>query len=102
METKIIRIELKSYDHNLVDKSSYLIINSVKKTGAIINGPICLPIHRQIFTVLRSPHVNKKSRDQYELLHHKIIIFIYSFSEQTVDALMYLDLPSGIEILIKM
>lgn len=101
MDTKRIRIELKSYDHNLIDKSASIIIRYVKKTGAIINGPICLPIHRQIFTVLRSPHVNKKSRDQYEILHHKIILDIYSFSFPTLEALLNLDLPSGVEIVIK-
>lgn len=101
MENKRIRIELKSYDHNLLLKSAAIIISYVKKNGAIINGPICLPIHRQIFTVLRSPHVNKKSRDQYEILHHKIILDIYSLSYQTVDALIQLDFPTGVEMIIK-
>lgn len=96
-----IRIKLKSYDYNLVDKSADKIVKSVKPTGAVVNGPICLPTHRQIFTVLRSPHVNKKSRDQYELLIHKRLLDIYSSSSKTVDALMKLELPSGVEVEIK-
>ncbi|WP_103327556.1 30S ribosomal protein S10 [Bacteroidetes bacterium endosymbiont of Geopemphigus sp.] len=96
-----IRIKLKSYDYNLVDKSADKIVRSVKPTGAVVNGPICLPTHRQIFTVLRSPHVNKKSRDQYELLTHKRLLDIYSCSSKTVDALMKLELPSGVEVEIK-
>lgn len=96
-----IRIKLKSYDYNLVDKSADKIVKSVKPTGAVVNGPICLPTHRQIFTVLRSPHVNKKSRDQYELLTHKRLLDIYSSSSKTVDALMKLELPSGVEVEIK-
>ena len=96
-----IRIKLKSYDYSLVDKSADKIVKSVKPTGAMVNGPICLPTHRQIFTVLSSPHVNKKSRDQYELLTHKRVLDIYSSSSKTVDALMKLELPSGVEVEIK-
>lgn len=96
-----IRIKLKSYDNYLVDRSADRIIKAIKITGAIVNGPIYLPTQRKIFTVLRSPHVNKKSRDQYELLSHNRIIDIYSSCTKTVDALMKLEIPSGLEIEIK-
>lgn len=96
-----IRIKLKSYDDYLVSRSADKIIKSIKITGAIVNGPICLPTNRKIFTVLRSPHVNKKSRDQYELLSHKKIIDIYSSCTKTVDTLMKLEIPSGVEVEIK-
>lgn len=98
-----IRIKLKSYDNYLVDKSADKIIKSIKTTvtGAIVNGPICLPTKKQIFTVLRSPHVNKESRDQYELLSHSRIIDIYSSCQETIDALMKLEISSGVEVEIK-
>ena len=101
MTTQKIRIKLKSYDHNLVDKSAEKIVKTVKTTGAVISGPIPLPTHKRIFTVLRSPHVNKKSRDQFELNNYKRLIDIYSSSSKTVDALMRLELPSGVEVEIK-
>lgn len=96
-----IRIKLNSYDSFLVDKSADKIVKSVKISGAIVNGPICLPTRKKIFTVLRSPHVNKKSRDQYELQYHKRIIDIYSSCQKTVDALMKLEISSGVEVEIK-
>jgi small subunit ribosomal protein S10 len=96
-----IRIKLKSYDYNLVDKSAEKIVKTVKATGAVVNGPIPLPTHKRIYTVLRSPHVNKKSREQFELSNYKRLIDIYSSSAKTVDALMRLELPSGIEVEIK-
>ena len=96
-----IRIKLKSYDYNLVDKSSQKIVKTVKSTGAIVSGPIPLPTNRKIFTVLRSPHVNKKSREQFELNSYKRLLDIYSTSTSTVDALMKLELPSGVEVEIK-
>jgi small subunit ribosomal protein S10 len=96
-----IRIKLKSYDHNLVDKSAEKIVKTVKGTGAVVTGPIPLPTHKRIFTVLRSPHVNKKSREQFELNTHKRLLDIYSSSPKTVDALMKLELPSGVEVEIK-
>jgi small subunit ribosomal protein S10 len=92
-----IRIKLKSYDHNLVDKSA----ETGKATGAVISGPIPLPTHRRIYTVLRSPHVNKKAREQFELSSYKRLLDIYSSSSKTVDALMRLELPSGVEVEIK-
>lgn len=96
-----IRIKLKSYDHNLVDKSAEKIVKTVKTTGAVISGPIPLPTHKRIYTVLRSPHVNKKAREQFELSSYKRLIDIYSSSARTVDALMRLELPSGVEVEIK-
>jgi small subunit ribosomal protein S10 len=96
-----IRIKLKSYDHNLVDKSAEKIVKTVKSTGAIISGPIPLPTHKKIYTVLRSPHVNKKSREQFQFSAYKRLIDIYSSTAKTVDALMKLELPSGVEVEIK-
>ena len=96
-----IRIKLKSYDYNLVDKSALKIVKTVKSTGAVVSGPIPLPSNKKIFTVLRSPHVNKKSREQFELNSYKRLLDIYSTSTNTVDALMKLELPSGVEVEIK-
>ena len=94
--TQKIRIKLKSYDYNLVDKSSEKIVRAVKATGAVVSGPIPLPTKKEIFTVLRSPHVNKKSREQFQLFTYKRLVDIYSNSTKTVDALMKLELPSGV------
>lgn len=99
--TQKIRIKLKSYDHSLVDKSAEKIVKTVKSTGAIVSGPIPLPTKKKIFTVLRSPHVNKESREQFQLCAHKRLIDIYSSSSKTVDALMKLELPSGVDVEIK-
>ena len=96
-----IRIKLKSYDHNLVDRSAEQIVKTVKSTGAVVNGPIPLPTNTRIYTVLRSPHVNKKSREQFELSNYKRLLDIYSSSSKTIDALMKLELPSGVEVEIK-
>jgi small subunit ribosomal protein S10 len=96
-----IRIKLQSYDHNLVDKSAEKIVKTVRSTGAVVTGPIPLPTRRKIFTVLRSPHVNKKSREQFQLATHKRLLDIYTSSSRTVDALSKLDLPSGVEVEIK-
>ncbi|MEH0008112.1 MAG: 30S ribosomal protein S10 [Flavobacteriales bacterium] len=96
-----IRIKLKSYDYNLVDKSADKIVKTVKSTGALVSGPIPLPTNRKIFTVLRSPHVNKKSREQFEVSAYKRLMDIYSSSSKTIDALMKLELPSGVEVEIK-
>jgi small subunit ribosomal protein S10 len=86
-----IRIKLKSYDFNLVDKSADKIVKTVKNTGAVVTGPIPLPTHKKIFTVLRSPHVNKKSREQFKLSSYKRLLDIYSSSSKTIDALMKLE-----------
>ena len=96
-----IRIKLKSYDHNLVDKSSEKIVKAVKATGAIVSGPIPLPTEVDKFTVLRSPHVSKKAREQFQLCTHKRLLDIYTSSSRTVDALSKLDLPSGVDVEIK-
>lgn len=96
-----IRIKLQSYDHNLVDKSAEKIVKTVRSTGAVVTGPIPLPTRKKIFTVLRSPHVNKKSREQFQLATHKRLLDIYTSSSRTVDALSKLDLPSGVEVEIK-
>ena len=96
-----IRIKLKSYDHNLLDKSAEKIVKTVKSTGALVSGPIPLPTHKRIYTVLKSPHVNKKAREQFELCAYKRLMDIYSSSSKTVDALMKLQLPSGVDVEIK-
>lgn len=96
-----IRIKLRSYDHNLVDRSSEQIVRAVKSTGAVVSGPIPLPTKKEIFTVLRSPHVNKESREQFQMCTYKRLVDIFSNSSKTVDALMKLELPSGVEVEIK-
>lgn len=96
-----IRIKLKSFDHNLVDKSAEKIVKTVKSTGAVVSGPIPLPTHKRKFTVLRSPHVNKKAREQFEVSSYKRLMDIYSSTAKTVDALMKLELPSGVDVEIK-
>jgi small subunit ribosomal protein S10 len=97
-----IRIKLCSYDHNLVDKSTEKIVKTVKNSGAVISGPIPLPTEKEIFTVLRSPHVNKKSREQFQLRTHKRLIEIFTPTQKTVDALSKLELPSGVDIQVKL
>ena len=96
-----IRIKLKSYYHNLVDKSAEKILKTVKTTGAVVRGPIPLPTHKRIFTVNRSTFVNKKSREQFELSSYKRLLDIYSTTSKTIDALMKLELPSGVDVEIK-
>ena len=96
-----VRIKLKSFDHTLVDQSAEKIVKTVKNSGAIISGPIPLPTNKKIFTVLRSPHVNKKAREQFQLASYKRLLDIYSSTSKTVDALMKLELPSGVEVEIK-
>ena len=96
-----IRIKLKSYDHNLVDKSAEKIVKTVKMTGAVVNGPIPLPTNKKIFTVNRSTFVNKKSREQFELDSYRRLLDIEDSNGKTVDALMKLELPSGVEVEIK-
>lgn len=96
-----IRIKLKSFDHNLIDKSADKIIKTVKATGAVVSGPIPLPTKRTVYTVLRSPHVDKKSREQFETRAHKRLIDILNSTNKTVDALMKLDLPAGVDVEIK-
>jgi len=97
-----IRIRLKSYDHILIDKSTEKIIKAVKSTGAVVSGPIPLPTKRSVFTVLRSPHVDKKSREQFEIRNHKRIIDIHNSNDKTVDSLSKIDIPAGVDIEIKL
>lgn len=97
-----IRIKLRSYDYNLVDKSTEKIVKTVRASGAVVTGPIPLPTEKEIFTVLRSPHVNKKSREQFQLRTHKRLIEIYTPTQKTVDALSKLELPSGVDIQVKL
>ena len=99
--SKKIRIKLKSYDHALVDKSADKIVKTVKATGAVVSGPIPLPTDQKIFTVNRSTFVNKKAREQFELNSFRRLLDIYSSTPKTVDALMKLELPSGVEVEIK-
>jgi small subunit ribosomal protein S10 len=96
-----IRIKLKSYDHNLVDKSAEKIVKAVKSTGAVVSGPIPLPTHKKVFTVNRSTFVNKKSREQFELATFKRLLDVYNSTSKTIDSLMKLELPSGVEVEIK-
>lgn len=96
-----IRIKLKSYDHNLVDRSAEKIIKTAKSTGAVISGPIPLPTDRVIYTVLRSPHVDKKSREQFEARAHKRLIDILNSNNKTIESLMKLELPAGVDVEIK-
>ena len=101
MATQKIRIKLKSYDHTLIDKSAEKIIKTVKSTGAIVSGPIPMPTKRTLYTVLRSPNVDKKSREQFEMRSHKRLIDILNSSNRTVDSLMKLELPAGVDVEIK-
>ncbi len=101
MSGQKLRIKLKAYDHRLIDKSTEKIIKTAKTTGAMIVGPIPLPTSRSVFTVLRSPHVGKKSREQFETRVHKRLIDIHNSSPKTVDALMKLELPAGVDVEIK-
>jgi small subunit ribosomal protein S10 len=96
-----IRIKLKSYDHSLVDRWTEKIIAAVKQTDAIISGPIPLPTDKEIYTVNRSPHVDKKSREQFMVTSHKRLIEIINPSGKTIDLLMKLELPSGVDVEIK-
>ena len=101
MSKQNIRIRLKAYDHKLLDQSTKEIVNTAQKTGAKILGPIPLPTKKNKFTVLRSPHVDKKSREQFEMRTHKRLIDIVNPTPQTVDALMNLDIASGVDVEIK-
>lgn len=101
MSTQRIRIKLKSYDHNLIDKSSERIVKTVKLTGAVVSGPVPLPTRRSVYTVNRSPHVDKKSREQFETRVHKRLIDIFSSTQKTIDALMKLELPAGVDVEVK-
>lgn len=102
MARQKIRIRLKAFDHRLLDQSSQKIVETARRTGAVVSGPIPLPTDKNIFTILRSPHVNKDSREQFEMRTHKRLIDIHEPTPKTVDALMRLDLPAGVDIEIKL
>lgn len=102
MATQKIRIRLKAYDHNLIDQSAEKIVETAKRTGAKISGPVPLPTEKQIITILRAVHKYKDSREQFEQRTHKRLIDILSPTPKTVDALMRLDLPAGVDIEIKL
>ena len=101
MDKHNIRIRLKAYDHRLLDKSTVEIVNTAKRTGAQVRGPIPLPTNIEKYTVLRSPHIDKKSREQFEIRTHKRVLDILDPTPETVDALMKLDLASGVDVEIK-
>ncbi len=101
MPAQQIRIRLKSYDHRLLDQSAKKIVDTALKTGSKVSGPIPLPTKKEVFTVLRSVHINKTSREQFERRTHKRLIDILSPTPQTIDSLMHLDLPSGVDIVLK-
>ena len=102
MEHQSIRIRLKAFDHRVLDQSAGEIINTAKRTGADVHGPIPLPTRIEKFTVLRSPFIDKKSREQFEIRTHKRILDIVDPTPQTVDALMRLDLAAGVDVEIKL
>jgi ribosomal protein S10 len=97
-----IRIRLKAFDHRLIDNSAREIVDTAKRTGATVKGPVPLPTKTERYTVLISPHVNKDARDQYELLTHKRLMDIVNPTDKTVDALMKLELPAGVDVQIKL
>ncbi len=102
MKSQDIRIRLKAFDHRVLDQSTAEIVNTAKRTGARVRGPIPLPTRIEKFTVLRSPHIDKKSREQFEIRTHKRLLDIVDPTPQTVDALMKLDLASGVDVEIKL
>lgn len=102
MQNQRIRIRLKAFDHRLIDQSTAEIVETAKRTGAQVRGPIPLPTRKERFTVLISPHVNKDARDQYEIRTHKRLVDIVEPTEKTVDALMRLDLAAGVDVQISL
>jgi small subunit ribosomal protein S10 len=102
MQNQKIRIRLKAFDHRLIDSSALEIVDTAKRTGAQVRGPIPLPTRHERFTVLISPHVNKNARDQYEIRTHKRVLDIVDPTEKTVDALMKLELAAGVDVQISL
>ncbi len=102
MQNQRIRIRLKAFDHRLIDRSTAEIVETAKRTGAHVHGPIPLPTRKERFTVLISPHANKDARDQYEIRTHKRVVDIVEPTEKTVDALMRLDLAAGVDVQISL
>jgi len=101
MDNQNIRIRLKAFDHRVLDQSTTEIVNTAKRTGAVVRGPVPLPTRKQRFDLLRSPHVDKASRDQLEIRTHLRLMDIINPTDKTVDALMKLDLPAGVDVEIK-
>ena len=101
MARKSLRIKLISYDHRLLDESARRIVEAAKKTGAEVSGPIPLPTEREVFTIIRSPHKYKDSREQFERRTHKRLIDIVSTTPKTMDALVHLEIPAGVDIVLK-
>lgn len=102
MATQKMRINLRAFDHELVDSASARIVETAKKAGAKVSGPIPMPTDKEVVTILRSPHKDKDSREQFEIRTHKRLIDIYNPSAKTVDSLMKIDLPAGVDIKIKL
>ena len=102
MQNQRIRIRLKAFDHKLIDVSTQEIVDTAKRTGAVVRGPIPMPTKKERFTILTSPHVDKDARDQYEIRTHKRMMDILEPTEKTVDALMKLDLAAGVEVQISL
>ena len=102
MQSQKIRIRLKAFDYRLIDQSALRIVDTAKRTGAVVKGPIPLPTKIERFDILRSPHVNKTSRDQFEIRTHLRMMDIIDPTEKTVDALMKLDMPAGVDVVIKL
>jgi small subunit ribosomal protein S10 len=102
VENHKIRISLKAFDHKMIDRSAMEIVDTARRTGALVMGPIPLPTKIEKYTLLRSPHVNKKARDQFEIRTHKRILDIVQPTDKTVDALMKLDLAAGVDVEIKL
>jgi small subunit ribosomal protein S10 len=98
MANQVIRIRLKSFDHKLIDRSAKEIVDTAKRTGAQVRGPVPLPTRMERFTILVSPHIDKDARDQYEIATHKRLVIIVEPTDKTVDALMKLDLAAGVDV----
>ncbi len=98
MASQVIRIRLKSFDHKLIDRSAKEIVETAKRTGAQVRGPVPLPTRMERFTILVSPHIDKNARDQYEIATHKRLVIIVEPTDKTVDALMKLDLAAGVDV----
>ncbi len=101
MAKKSLRIKLISYDHRLLDESALKIVEAARKTGAVVSGPIPLPTEKEVFTIIRSPHKHKDSREQFERRTHKRLIEIVSTTPKTVDTLVHLEIPAGVDIVLK-
>ncbi|HNZ50350.1 MAG TPA: 30S ribosomal protein S10 [Bacilli bacterium] len=101
MAKQALRIRLVSYDHRLLDQSAKKIVDAAKKTGAVVSGPIPLPTEKEVFTIIRSPHKYKDSREQFERRTHKRLIDIVETTPKTMDALIHLEIPAGVDIILK-